>query len=152
MITLRRAVPDDREMLERWDADPDVRASDPHDWWQWEKELASSSSWSEMLIAELDGRPIGFLQIIDAAREETHYWGDVAENLRAIDIWIGEPGDRNRGNGTEMMHLALERCFADPDVTGVLKRARSVLSYTARAHVAGQRTSNIGKLSACTRS
>ena len=37
-----------------------------------------------MLIAEVDGRPIGFLQIIDPAREETQYWRDVAANLQRI--------------------------------------------------------------------
>jgi aminoglycoside 6'-N-acetyltransferase len=33
---------------------------------------------------------IGFVQIIDPAREESHYWGDAPGGLRAIDIWIGE--------------------------------------------------------------
>ena len=64
--------------------------------------------------------PIGCVQIIDPAREETHYWGDVPDNLRAIDIWIGEVSDTGKGYGTEMMRLALERCFADPAVTAVL--------------------------------
>jgi hypothetical protein len=27
-----------------------------------------------MLIAERDGRPLGIIQIIDPAAEETHYW------------------------------------------------------------------------------
>ena len=131
MITLRPALPDDREMLERWDRDPDVAASDPEDWWQWETELARPSPGVEMLIAELHGRPIGFLQIIDPAREESHYWGDVPENLRAIDIWIGEPADRGQGHGSEMMHRALERCFADPAVTAVLI---DPLASNVRAH------------------
>lgn len=131
MITLRRATPDDRETLERWDRDPDVRASDPDDWWQWETELKRSAPGVEMLIAELGGRPIGFLQIIDPAREETHYWGDVAENLRAVDIWIGEPADRGKGYGSEMMHRALERCFEDPAVAAVLI---DPLASNVRAH------------------
>jgi aminoglycoside 6'-N-acetyltransferase len=44
----------------------------------------------------------------------------VPDNLRAIDIWIGEAADRNKGHGTVMMRLALARCFAPPDVTAVL--------------------------------
>ena len=44
----------------------------------------------ELLIAEVDGNPTGAMQIIDPAKEATHYWGLVATNLRAIDIWIGE--------------------------------------------------------------
>jgi aminoglycoside 6'-N-acetyltransferase len=44
----------------------------------------------------------------------------VAENLRAIDIWIGEESDTNKGYGTQMMRLALQRCFVDPAVTAVI--------------------------------
>ncbi len=95
-------------------------ASDPNDEWNWEEELARSPDWREQLLAEVDGRPVGFLQIIDPAREESHYWGDVPANLRAIDIWIGEAADLGRGYGSAMMHLALARCFADPAVTAVL--------------------------------
>lgn len=83
-------------------------------------ELDRNPDWREQLIAEIDGRAIGFIQIIDPVREESHYWGDVAANLRAIDIWIGEATDLSKGYGTKMMQLALARCFADPDVTAVL--------------------------------
>ena len=65
------------------------------------------------MIAELDGRPIGFVQIIDPAREESHYWGDAPGGLRAIDIWVGEADDLGKGYGTEIMKLALVRCFTD---------------------------------------
>ncbi|MCW5924126.1 MAG: GNAT family N-acetyltransferase [Saprospiraceae bacterium] len=66
------------------------------------------------------GRPIGFAQIIDPVREETHYWGDVPDNLRAIDIWIGEAEDTRKGCGSDMMRSALRRCFAEPAVAAVL--------------------------------
>ena len=71
----------------------------------WDDELARQSDLSQYVIAELDGRPIGLMQIIDAAREETHYWGDVEQGLAAIDIWIGEEADLGRGYGTQMMQL-----------------------------------------------
>ena len=83
-------------------------------------ELALDVDWQDMLIAERQGRPIGFVQIIDPAREASHYWGDVEPNLRAIDIWIGEETDLSRGFGTEMMHLAFDKCFADPAVSAIL--------------------------------
>ncbi|MEK9672511.1 MAG: GNAT family N-acetyltransferase [Rhodospirillaceae bacterium] len=77
-----------------------------------------------MLIAEWDApggaRPIGFVQIIDPAREETRYWGDAAPTLRAVDIWIGEADCLGQGLGTEIMRLAFARCFAPPGVTAVL--------------------------------
>lgn len=119
MLKLRRATPDDAPLLRRWDEDPEVTASDPNDDWEWEVELGRDHDWREQLIADVDGRSIGFMQIIDPAREDSHYWGDVPAGLRAIDIWIGEATDRGKGHGTRMMHLALGRCFA-PAVTAVL--------------------------------
>src|SRR5690606_17279329 len=77
-------------------------------------------SWRHQLIAELDGRPIGFLQIIDPYEEETHYWGEVEQNLRAVDIWIGDSEDLGKGYGTEMMRQALNLIFLDPEVRAVL--------------------------------
>lgn len=119
-VHLRRATLADLELLRRWDEQPHVVDSDPNDDWDWEQELGRDPDWREQLIAEAEGRPIGFIQIIDPAREESHYWGDCAANLRAIDIWIGESADLGRGFGTQMMQLALERCFAVPEVQAVL--------------------------------
>ncbi|CAN5874741.1 N/A [soil metagenome] len=119
-IILREATSQDLPLLRHWDSQPHVMASDPNDDWQWEVELARNPAWREQLIAELNVRPIGFIQIIDPAREETHYWGEVPANLRAIDIWIGEKEDLGKGYGTGMMQLALERCFQDEKVTAVL--------------------------------
>ncbi len=120
MLTLRPATPADLDLLRHWDEQPHVVASDPNDDWGWEVELARSPDWRELLIAEDDGRAIGFMQIIDPAREDTRYWGDVPAGLRAIDIWVGEAADLGRGYGTEMMRLALARCFAPPDVSAVI--------------------------------
>ena len=120
MISLRPASPGDRPLLERWDQEPHVVASDPNDEWGWEEELGRSVAWREQLIAERNGRPIAFVQIIDPAEEETHYWGEVESGLRAIDLWIGEAGDLGKGYGREIMRLALARCFASPEVTAVL--------------------------------
>jgi aminoglycoside 6'-N-acetyltransferase len=130
-VSLRPATPGDIELLRHWDEHPHVIDSDPNDDWHWETELGRSPEWREQLIAEVDGRPIGFVQIIDAAREETHYWGDVNENARAIDIWIGEAEDLGKGYGTQIMRLAITRCFADPSVTAVLI---DPLASNTRAH------------------
>lgn len=120
-IKLRPANIEDLALLEHWDEQPHVVASDPNDDWGWETELEKNPEWREQLIAELDGRPIGFMQIIDPLLEESHYWGaGVEPNLRAIDIWIGEADDLGKGYGTVMMKLALEKCFAPPEVTAVI--------------------------------
>lgn len=120
MINLRSATPSDLDLLRHWDEQPHVLVSDPNDDWGWEVELNRAPHWREQLIAEIEGRPIGFIQIIDPALEDSHYWGEITENLRAIDIWIGEESDLGKGYGTQMMLLAIARCFAEPSVTGIL--------------------------------
>ena len=62
---------------------------------------------------------IGFSQIIDSLLEETHYQGDVEPNKRAIDIWIGEERNLNKGYRTEMMKLAKILCFNDTSIDGI---------------------------------
>ncbi len=119
-MTLRPAVPTDLENLRRWDQDPDVRRSVADSDWQWETELQRQPSWREWLIAEVEGRPIGFVQVIDPEHEESRYWGCMKPGHRAIDIWIGEPDARNRGYGRRMMEQAVERSFRDPAVHTIL--------------------------------
>jgi aminoglycoside 6'-N-acetyltransferase len=119
-MQLRLATPDDLELLRRWDAAPHIIASKGIEDWGWERELVRSPDWREHLIAEADGVPIGFMQIIDPLREDGHYWGDCPPGLRAIDIWIGEEASLGQGLGTEMMRMAIERCFTDPSVHAIL--------------------------------
>ena len=119
-ITLRTAIPQDLHILEKWEKEPHVMASGIEDDWHWDRELQRNPVWREQLIADIDGRPIGMVQIIDPLLEDTHYWGDCEPNLRAIDIWIGEADALGKGYGTTIMRLALERCFANPDVTAII--------------------------------
>ncbi len=130
-MNLRPATLADLKLLQYWDEQPHVIASDPKDKWDWEVELQQNFDWIEQLIAEIDNRPIGFIQIIDPALEQSHYWGNVATNLRAIDIWIGEETNLGKGYGTQMMQLALERCFNNLLVTAVLV---DPLASNTRAH------------------
>jgi aminoglycoside 6'-N-acetyltransferase len=130
-VRLRPASISDLARLRDWDEQPQVIAADPNDDWGWEEELGRDVDWREQLIAEADGVPIGFVQIIDPAREDSHYWGDCASGLRAVDIWIGEPAYLGRGLGSEMMRQALQRCFAAADVTAVLI---DPLAANTRAH------------------
>lgn len=131
VINLRFATLNDLDLLRHWDEQPHTVASDPNDDWGWEVELNKTPDWREQLIAELDGRPIGFMQIIDPAREESHYWGEVPADLRAIDIWIGEEVNLGKGYATKMMQLALGRCFSSPTVSAVLV---DPLASNTRAH------------------
>jgi len=120
VVKFRLATLEDLALLQGWDQEPHVVASNPNDNWGWETELGKSCSWREQLIAEVDGVPIGYVEIIDPAQEESHYWGEVSPHLRAIDIWIGEGSYLGKGYGTEMMRLALSKCFAASEVEAVL--------------------------------
>lgn len=135
-VSLREATIDDAALLRYWDEQPHVVASDPNDDWEWESELLKTPFWREQLIAEVDGVPIGLIQIIDPAEEESHYWGDVANDLRAIDIWIGEADYLGQGFGTTMMRLAIERCFLSAEVRAIII---DPLAGNIRAHKFYQR-------------
>ena len=120
-MRLRRASRADLALLKSWDTKPHVVAATGEDGaFDWESELGRDPDWRELLIAEADGRAIGVMQIIDPAEEDTHYWGEIESGLRAIDIWIGEEGDLGCGYRTEMMRLALARCYAEASIGAVL--------------------------------
>lgn len=119
-VRLRLATPEDAPLLRHWDEQPHVLASDPDSDWEWEQTLPHNPDWREQYIAEVARRAIGFVQIMDPARDPGRYWGRVETPVRAIDIWIGEADCLGRGFGTEMMTQALRRCFEDEAVTAVL--------------------------------
>ncbi len=138
-IILRTATLADVPHLERWDRQPHVISATTDDPDAdcafedvcWPDEIADQDEHSEYLIAELDGHPIGAMQIIDPHLERTHYWGSIRANLRAIDIWIGEPDFLGKGHGETMMRLAFARCFADPVVEAIVI---DPLASNVRAH------------------
>jgi len=121
--------------LRYWDAQPHIQYAKGNGDWRWETELSKSPScWREQLIADVHGKPIGYLEIADPALDESHYWGPTEPGYRAIDLWIGEPEYLGKGYGTRMMELALARCFADPSVHAVIidplaSNARAIRFY-----------------------
>ncbi len=119
-MKLRDANIDDLSLLRYWDEQPHVLAADPNDNWEWESELKHKPSWREQLIAESDGRPIGFVQIIDPKAEDSHYWGEIEAGFRAIDIWLGEASDLDKGYGSIIMEIVIKRCFSEKDVRAIL--------------------------------
>ena len=124
-LCIRPAIVADARQLYLWDEKPHVQAAvsssgtssfEAH----WEEELAERADGTEFFIAEVSGVAIGALQIIDPALEQTHYWGAVAENQKAIDIWIGEEAYLGQGYGTQMMTFAITHCFAAKNVWAIL--------------------------------
>jgi len=119
-MKLRHANINDLKILQYWDKQPHIIETIPDTDWNWAFELKRKPEWREQLIAEINNKPIGFVQIIDPAIEETHYWGNIGANKRAIDIWIGEKQYLGKGYGNQMMQLAIEKCFANPLVDEIL--------------------------------
>ncbi len=127
-IVLRPMGVADVPLLDYWDRQPHVIAatSDDPDATKafgdtyWPDELALVAPDYQYFIAELDGRAIGAMQIIDPHTESTHYWGDIEPNLRAVDIWIGSADDLGRGYGEQMMRQAFQLCFSEPSVTAIV--------------------------------
>ena len=126
-IILRKAGLADAGLLAAWDREPHVIActgDDPDAQFafgaDWAEEVETGSDVFQYWIAEADGRPIGALLDIDPAKEPSHYWGEIEEGLRALDIWIGPPDALNRGYGTQMMTLAIDACFDRPEVSAIV--------------------------------
>ena len=121
-VTLRALTIEDSYLLKNWDLDEDVGYSGgDDDSYDWDYELPRNVDWREFLIAEVDAVPIGMIVLIDALREESHYWGqDAPVDSWAIDIWIGGQEHRSKGYGASMMKQALQRCFADHGASSVL--------------------------------
>ena len=69
MIQLRPAGFSDLKFLQRWDKAPHVIAANGTEDWSWQTELHRQTDWREQLIAEVEGTPVGFLQIIDPAQD-----------------------------------------------------------------------------------
>src|SRR6185295_5739261 len=82
-LTLRAAAPEDAPTFERWDQAPHVIAATTDDreaveaypGMSWEAEIAMKSDVYCYYVAEIDGRAIGVMLVIDPALEPTHYWG-----------------------------------------------------------------------------
>jgi aminoglycoside 6'-N-acetyltransferase len=131
-LRFRDADLGDLDLLNKWDREVHVFVSDPNDSdWNWEEELVRNPSWRHQWIAEINNKPIGFIQIIDPQHEESQYWGPMPEGYRAIDIWIGESDFLGKGYGSQMMQYAIDFCFQDPDVHTILV---DPLSSNTRAH------------------
>ena len=138
-MILRPMALADVPLLDVWDRQPHVIAATSDDHNQpkafgdtyWPDELALTAPDNRYVIAEFDGRPIGAMQIIDPCTEQTHYWGEIESNLRAIDIWIGAAEDLGKGYGEMMMRRAFQVCFAEPAVTAIVI---DPLASNTRAH------------------
>jgi aminoglycoside 6'-N-acetyltransferase len=119
-LVLRPALAADAALLRSWESAPHLVGQLGDDDWQWETALVAPDPSRQPLIAEVGRRPIGFVEILNPARDPERYWGEVPAGWRAVDIWIGDPHAVGQGHGSEMIRQALARCFASPEVTAVV--------------------------------
>ena len=117
-------LPKDAALLKRW-------ISSPHwqKWWGDPKEALAEilgnleSDAVEPMIAELNGRPIAYVQTYDPHMEDGHPYQDQPFGTIGIDISVGEATDLNQGHGSAIL-MALAgllfeegalRLIIDPD-------------------------------------
>ena len=153
-IILREATKADLALLKRWDS-YEHTPPDPEEGWNWEEELGAPSPGRRQIIAELDGRPLGFIQLLDLSLDVSGYWGHLERPAghASIDIWIGEVEDLNKGYGRELMRQAIADLFADPaihTIVGYFASMGSIPTGFAFAKLKPDRLS-LGKLSGNTK-
>lgn len=103
-ITFRSVTRKDEAQLKRWVASPHWQ-----EWWDApDKAVAEimghlDSDSVEPMIAELDGRPVAYVQTYDPHMEDDHPYQDQPFGTLGIDISIGEAQDINKGLGAEIL-------------------------------------------------
>ena len=132
--TLRDVIRDDFPLLRQWLAEPHLA-----EWWgSVEEELAGieeavESVETRPMIAELDGRPIAYLQYYDPHLEEDHPYQDQPKGTLGIDISIGPPELLGLGHGSaiirqlaqELFETGVPRLVIDPDPDNI----RAIRAY-----------------------
>lgn len=63
-LRLRAAVPSDAPMLRRWESAPHLAELLGDDDWEWEISLAAPHPGHRPFVAEVDGHPVEFLEIL----------------------------------------------------------------------------------------
>lgn len=124
--------------LMRWLADPDVRR------WYDEGDLTEENTrerfslepTTRKFIIEIDGQPVGYIQVYRLADEEEYRRQvDVAPEAVATDLFIGEATFRDRGWGTAVLRASLRRIvFGEMDAPLAMiapdpENLRAVRSY-----------------------
>ncbi len=132
--TFRDVAREDFPLLARWLAEPHIAK-----WWgEVGEELAGieysmTSVETRPMIAELDGRPIAYLQYYDPHLEEDHPYQDQPKGTLGIDISIGNAELVGIGHGSaiirqltsELFENGAKRIVIDPDP----KNAQAIRAY-----------------------
>lgn len=120
VVRMRPARTEDAVVLRRWEKAPHLAGLLGDGDWMWEQSLANPHPSHTPFIAEVGGKPVGFLELLDTETDPERYWGGLPSGYVAIDLWIGDAAYLGKGVGREMMRQALERCFARAGIHTVL--------------------------------
>ncbi len=123
-VTLRPMTENDWELLVRWNNDPEVmKYADSNEFEEKTTEEVQElyrwiSTHAYCFIMEVEGRPVGecWLQRMNLRRIVDQFPG---EDLRRIDLAIGEKQLWGRGYGTEAIDLLVEFGFRDKSVSAI---------------------------------
>jgi aminoglycoside 6'-N-acetyltransferase len=123
----------DLPLVARWLAAPHVAQ-----WWPDPTQLQRIRAHIDdpaidVFVVHADGRPIGYLQSYDPRAETDHPFADQPAGTRGIDQFIGETDMIDRGHGSALTRVVVERLFAtgapravtDPDPSNL----RAVRAY-----------------------
>lgn len=108
----RAVTKKDAALLKRWIASPHWQR-----WWgDPEAGLAEildnlDSDSVEPMIAELNGKPVAYLQTYDPHMEDGHPYQDQPFGTIGIDISVGEASDLNKGHGSAILMALAELLF-----------------------------------------
>ena len=113
-ISFRSVTKKDETLLKRWVATPHWQ-----EWWDAPDVAVAEilghleSDSVEPMIAELDGKPVAYVQTYDPHMEDDHPYQDQLFGTLGIDISIGEASDLNKGLGTEILQALAELLFKE---------------------------------------
>lgn len=122
-IRLRPVLPEDLPRIRRWMVAPHVAR-----WLKDAPERVADEIERQVLVGEpvvliatMDGRPIGGARIYDAATDAR--WAgvpDISRHTKAIEFLIGEPSLVNKKVGRRLARAIAAHIFADPTVDRIV--------------------------------
>lgn len=105
----RRVNTDDLDLLQKWQAQPHVRA-----WWDsdepYDQEELSDPRVSRWIVST-DERPFAFMQDYTVHGWENHHFARLPEGSRGIDQYIGDPDMVGVGHGSAFIGARVQILF-----------------------------------------
>lgn len=112
---VRRLQGSDVKLMAYWLSDPRLtefyggRNQNYDDAWVKDNYLVDEANYITPCMVEYEGRPLGFMQFYPLEREaRTEYGYSQSELIFAIDLFIGEPDQWNKGLGSRLVRAMAE--------------------------------------------